>query len=101
MSEGLAERKAARGGFTSTEHRMTRSTELGIANLPNWRYLYKWTADLSFKLHSRLKNSLNYISWHDSSNILKITLFLSIMFYKSTRTDKNAYWETTIVCVKM
>ncbi len=42
MTEGLAERKAARGGYMSTECPViTWSAKIGIANIANRRYLYK------------------------------------------------------------
>ncbi len=40
--KGLAENKAALGGYMSTEHPVIAwSSEIGIANLLNKRYLYK------------------------------------------------------------
>ncbi len=41
MSEGLAEHKAARGGYMSSERPVIAwSSEIGIANFPNRRYIF-------------------------------------------------------------
>ncbi len=110
MSEGLAEHKAARGGYMSTEHPVIDwSSEIGIANFqigsvfinkPQiWvlnNYILTWK---TLKTTFHAWNVCMYV-WHNNSNILKIMLVFGQWRFTSPQ-ERNAYWETAIVCVKI
>ncbi len=96
--------EAVRGGYMSTEHPVIAwSSEIGIANFQiGVIFINKpqiWVLNNYILTWKTLKTT-----FHDTITVIfreNYAGFWAMTFHKSTRTDKNAYWEKAVVCVKI
>ncbi len=97
MSEGLAERKAARGGYMSTEPLVIAwSSKIGIANFQIGAIFINkpqiWVLNNYILAWKTLKTT-----FHDTITVI-FWKWRGFLGNDVSQVHKNAYWETACLC---